>query len=359
MTTPPAVSIVLPVRNGEAYISAAIDSMLNQSFGGFEMLVINDGSTDGTLAILTEAAKRDARIRILKGDGKGLVHALNLGINEARGHMICRMDADDLSDTNRLERQVAFLEASPEVDLVFSQMRMMNAAGELTGKQTHALTSPEAVKQSLERGDCEVHHPTVLGRRQAFLEAGLYREAFARAEDLDLWLRMSEHGKIAGLDEILLTYRIHGGQVSREHTLRQRFSRDLTVLCARHRRTSGQDPMQGLENPVALDEDTMVLTAEGEPMPSDILALLKTYRALDAVLSDQPDRMPDTETLRWLLKDLRQKSIFPSARLRQKVYHHIVQAAFGCGEIGLGIKAALRALQNNPSRAIKQRFKPV
>ena len=359
MTPPPAVSIVLPVRNGEAYICEAISSMLAQTFRDFELLIINDGSTDGTQARLEETLRKDSRVRILQGEGKGLVHALNLGIAEAKGNLICRMDADDLSDANRLEKQTAFLGENPDVSLVFSQMRMMNAAGELTGKETNALVDAGAVKKALEQGDCEVHHPTVLGRRQAFLDAGLYRDAFVRAEDLDLWLRMSERGKIAGMNEVLLTYRVHGGQVSREHTLRQRFSRDLAVLCARHRRISGQDPLDGFETPFPIDEAETAFQTSGKPLPSDILALLKTYRGLDAVLSDSPDRMPDTEALRWLLKDLRQRTIFPSARLRQKVYHHIVQTAFSRGQVRLAIWAMLRALKNNPSRAIKQGFKPV
>lgn len=357
MPSDPQISVVLPVRNGEPYISDAVRSILNQTCRDYEFLLIDDGSTDRTPDILEGFRQEDPRIRVLTGPGQGLVSVLNYGISEARGRYIARMDADDIAHPERFERQLAFLEANPRVSLVFTQMRMIDETGHLTGEVTHAPTQPEIIRAALVTGDCVVHHPTVLCRREILEKAGPYREAFARAEDLELWLRVIEHGEIAGIPDVLLDYRKHGGQVSRVHTVRQRFSRDLAVLAARARRLGRTDPTAHIDEPIPFDPDAG--DAALPELDPEMIALVRLYRLIDRTLSGEDDRLPSTAELREILDALGDRQVFASARFRQKLFHQIVQTSLRRRDPALLVRSVLRAIRQNPGRAFSQKFRPV
>lgn len=357
MSSAPQISVVLPVRNGEPYITDAVTSIVNQTCRDFEFLLIDDGSTDATPEILEKFRQEDPRIRVLTGPGKGLVSVLNYGISEAIGRYVARMDADDIAHPERFERQLAFLKANPVVSLVFAQMRMIDEAGNLTGEVSRAPTDPETVRAALMTGDCVVHHPTVMCRREILEKAGPYRETFARAEDLELWLRVIEHGDIAGMADVLLDYRKHGGQVSRVHTVRQRFSRDLAVLAARARREGRPDPTAQLDTPIPF---------EAEPDETDISALdpemielVRLYRLIDRTLSGEDNRMPSTAELRQVLDALSDRQVFASARFRQKLFHQIIQTSLERRDFGLLMRSVLRSIRQNPGRAFRQKLRPV
>jgi glycosyltransferase involved in cell wall biosynthesis len=228
----PKVSVVLPVWNAERYLAGAIESVLAQTFTDFELLIVDDGSTDGSAALIRRY--RDRRIRRIENEKNlGVTRSLNLGLELARGRYVARMDADDLCAPERLERQVAFLDAHPGVALVASRARWVDALGAEIG----VIDTPadgETLRRRLRRGNWIVHG-TVMMRAEAVRALGGYNESMERAEDYDLWLRLSERHQIAALPALLYTWRDHGGSVSRRHLEQQSQIAERAQLAARRR----------------------------------------------------------------------------------------------------------------------------
>jgi glycosyltransferase involved in cell wall biosynthesis len=241
MKDEPLVSVVMPVFNGEKYLSQAIDSILNQTFRDFEFIIIDDGSADGTAKLLQLYARKDARIRILSQRNQGLISTLNRGCEESRGHYIARMDADDISVPDRFAKQVAFLGVHPEVAVVGGAAQFINDQGLLPDGLRHPTESAEvAVKLQTY---CALAHPTVMMRRKVVKAVGGYRIAFPDAEDYDLWLRIAEGHDLANLPDIVLHYRLHANQVSNRHCCQQALSTVAAQMCSNVRRTTGKDPV--------------------------------------------------------------------------------------------------------------------
>ncbi len=352
----PEISVVLPVYNGEKYIEAALNSILEQDFTDFELLAINDGSVDGTQVILERLAAQDDRVRILARDNDGLVSALNWGLEEARAPLIARMDADDISYPNRFSRQWQFLKDNPDVGLVFAQMNKVDAQGKSIGKVTNTRTAPQDVAAALSKGNCLPHHPTVMARRSEMLGAGGYRDVFKGAEDLDLWYRMSKRTKLAGLADVLLDYRLHEGQVTQTSIVRQRFSQDLIILIARELEAGRDDPSKGWDCVPSFD--WTATSPQLRAAPENMVALFRYYHLIDRILTHKGIKDLASEDLDALIDGLKSKSFFGSAKVRQVLAHHIVQEAKRRGLRGLALKAMLFALKTNPSRALRYGFKP-
>ncbi len=246
MSRNPAISVVLPVYNAEAYVREAVESILAQSFTDFELILINDGSTDGSGATLRDLAAHDTRIVLVERPNDGLVSALNEGIERARAELIARMDADDVSMPERFALQHARMIEEPELAVLGSAMRLMDKAGNITGLLEYPLT-PKETARSVERG-CPVSHPVVIMRRDAVLKAGGYRRAFLHCEDYDLWLRMSELGyTIANLPQPLLNYRVHDANASVVHWEAQGSDAILARFAHRVRKAGLPDPFEGVE----------------------------------------------------------------------------------------------------------------
>ena len=246
MSRSPAISVVLPVYNAEAYVREAVESILTQSFADFELILINDGSTDGSGAILRDLAAHDTRIVLVERPNDGLVSALNEGIESARADLIARMDADDVAMPERFALQHARMIEEPELAVLGSSMRLIDKTGNIIGLAEYPLT-PKETARSVERG-CPVSHPTVIMRRDAVLKAGGYRRAFLHCEDYDLWLRMSELGyAIANLPKPLLNYREHDANVSVVHSEAQNLSFILAHFAHRVRKAGLPDPFEGVE----------------------------------------------------------------------------------------------------------------
>ncbi|MDB5183181.1 MAG: glycosyl transferase, family 2 [Candidatus Saccharibacteria bacterium] len=199
----PVLSIVMSVFNAEAYIKNAIDSILNQTFTNYELIVINDGSTDNTASILNQY--KDSRIVITTQHNKGLVASLKTGIKIAQGKYIARQDADDMSEPTRLEKQVKVLEDTAGVIIVGCSIKVMNMSGKITHQHHVLINSPELKQELLLRSPFA--HGSVMMRRDAYLESGGYHDADWPAEDYGLWLRMSPLGDFKNIDEPLYIYR--------------------------------------------------------------------------------------------------------------------------------------------------------
>ncbi len=198
----------MPVYNCEAFVQAAIDSVMGQTFADFEFIIINDGSTDGTSALLLKAASRDARVQVVSRKNRGIIASLNEGLDLARGDLIARMDGDDLCLPDRFARQVAFLDANPHIAVVGGQTMMVDPAARPLTSIPLPL-SHDDILGNFFNGAVGLWHPTVMFRRAIALEIGGYGTRYEHAEDIDFFLRFSEHGQLGNLADTLLHYRLH------------------------------------------------------------------------------------------------------------------------------------------------------
>ena len=242
---PPPVTVAMAVHNGARYLPAALDSVLGQSFRDFELVVVNDGSTDQTDEILARYQRRDPRLRMIQQDNRGLASSLNTSVNEARGRYVARLDADDIALPLRLERQVAFLERNRDVGLLGGAVIFITSAGGQFASWQYPLDDSE-IRRKLARGSAFVH-PTVMMRADHLRGVGGYRPSMLGAEDYDLWLRLAERCLMANLAEPVLRYRIHPGQASTADLEQQTRSVLAAQAAARIRSKLGHDPLTGVE----------------------------------------------------------------------------------------------------------------
>lgn len=214
----PIISVVLPVYNGAEFISDAVESILAQTFINFELIIIDDGSTDATLEILKKYENLDNRIILVSRKNEGLVRSLNEGVELARGEWIARMDADDISLSNRFERQLDFLEKS-KADVCGSWIKYFGAGDRRVWK---TYQSDMAIKMDM-IFKSPLAHPTVIFRAN-LLKKMHYGMEWEFAEDYDLWARSAMAGlKMVNVPEVLLNYRRHAGQISTATYSKQQF----------------------------------------------------------------------------------------------------------------------------------------
>lgn len=211
---PPAISVIMPVWNGETHLREAVESILAQTFTDFEFIILDDGSTDGTPAVLAEYAAKDSRIRIIPLDHDGIVLALNRGVAEARAEWIARMDCDDRAYPERLARQWDAVRKNPEAVLCHTQLRIVGDPKYVTRAarfvRTQALIALRLCYQ------CPISHPTVMFHKGTFLKCGKYQPEERHAEDFGLWGRMILRGDIVGVPEPMLDFRVHDGSISKQ-----------------------------------------------------------------------------------------------------------------------------------------------
>jgi len=203
----PLVSVILPVHNGGSYIAAAIESILSQTYDHFELIVINDASTDNTGSIVQELAAGDKRIRYLENETNlRVVQTLNKGITLAEGKYIARMDADDIALPDRFETQVGFLEANTDIGIADVLMEYIDEKGESLNRCNARVFHPREIRKKLAWTNV-LGHSSIMGRAELF-KAFRYDNIYY--EDYELWLRMTESGvRMAKIDRPLLRYRIH------------------------------------------------------------------------------------------------------------------------------------------------------
>jgi glycosyltransferase involved in cell wall biosynthesis len=208
---PQFLSIVMPAYNSERYIEDAVQSILNQTYRDYELIVINDGSSDRTGEILERLSQEDERIRLVHQENMGVAPTLNNGIDLARSNWIVRMDSDDLMEPNRLERQIAFLEENPDLAVASCLVTYINHLGSVTGVSSPELSTDDDVARWREKNVLlGFHHPGVIMRKDVVNAIGRYRDETWPAEDLDLWNRIADAGhRILVQPEYLIRYRVH------------------------------------------------------------------------------------------------------------------------------------------------------
>jgi glycosyltransferase involved in cell wall biosynthesis len=205
----PAISVILACYNTERYIASAVKSILTQTFGDFELILLDDGSTDRSSEICNSLAAQDNRIRLISRPNKGLTKTLNEGLALATAPLIARMDADDISLPTRFEKQVAYLHAHPDCVCVGSRVTLIDPYDSPISVTDHKLDH-DAIDADLLKGvGWSIIHPAAMMRTEAVKRAGGYREQFTTSQDLDLWLRLAEIGKLANLPDPLVKYRQH------------------------------------------------------------------------------------------------------------------------------------------------------
>jgi len=201
----PKVTVLIPVYNGEKYLHGAITSILAQTFTDFELLIVDDGSTDKTVQVVGEYA--DPRVRLLRNPkNMGPCATRNNGLRAAKGEYVAMLDCDDIATPNRLAEQVAFLDSHPEFGLIGSFVEMIDFEGRVFGVAFFRQTSEE-IPPTLLFNNCFAHS-TVMARRELFLGEP-YREDVFFSEDYELWVRMVKKWKVWNLPKILVRYRLH------------------------------------------------------------------------------------------------------------------------------------------------------
>jgi glycosyltransferase involved in cell wall biosynthesis len=227
MKPPPAVSVVVPVYNAARYVRAAIASVQAQTFSNFEIVVVDDGSTDASKKILESIAAADPRLRLLSRPNTGIVGALNDGLAAAGGEFIARMDADDLALPGRFAAQLDYLGAHPDCVAVGTDIFYTDPEATPLTRHRPVLDHEAILAQLLAGNGGAMIHPTVIFRRAAIEQAGRYRQRYNWIEDLDLYLRLSENGRLANLPDVFLHYRQHLKSVNRTQGTREALRLEL------------------------------------------------------------------------------------------------------------------------------------
>ena len=214
----------MPVYNGQRYVDEAIASVVGQGYDDFEFVIVDDGSTDDTPAILAEWAARDPRIIVHRSpETEGIPSALNRGLAIARGEYIARQDADDLCVAGRVAKQVAALDADPQTVLVSTGFELIDEQGRRRGSVV-PFEAPEVLEYLLHFSNAIGGHGQVMFRRDVVLSLGNYRVEFDCSQDYDLWSRLAEHGRLLVLPITGMRHRMHDRRVSVTSGKRQRLN---------------------------------------------------------------------------------------------------------------------------------------
>lgn len=229
----PKISVIMPAYNAEQYIGEAMDSILGQTFGDFEFIILNDCSADGTEEIIL--SYDDPRIVYLKNERNlGVAATLNRGLEMARGEYIARMDADDISLPHRFEKQIAYLDAHPEVAVLGTNAAIFS--DDKTIQMTQVPETDRSIRFRMALSNPFIH-PTIMMRRSMIAELS-YEMEYEGREDYRFWMRVSQKYKVSNLRDCLLRYRIHKGQVTRRadskkkekhFSLKKRYYQELQI----------------------------------------------------------------------------------------------------------------------------------
>lgn len=258
----PKISVLMSVFNGERYVADAIESILGQSEARFEFLIVNDGSTDASAAILDRFAAQDNRIRVVHQENRGLIASLNRLLAEARAPLVARMDGDDVSRPERFAIQLAHMTAHPQIAVLGTNTDELDADGAFYPCSDFHPEHTADIRKRLMVASA-MCHPSVMMRRDVICSLGGYRAAFRHCEDYDLWLRVIEHYDMENLPDRLILYRRSPDQVSEKHILVQAIGAACARYAARERLAGRTDPFAGASVLPSLDQIDAALGTQG------------------------------------------------------------------------------------------------
>jgi glycosyltransferase involved in cell wall biosynthesis len=237
MSTCPRVAVLMPVYNAEPFLQEALDSILRQTFGDFELLAVDNASTDGSRAILEKGARLDHRVRVVTCEEPGIVNALNAGLTRVHSEFVARMDADDIAHPGRLALQVQYLRSNEDVIAVGCRCLVVDEEGdplEIRG----SVTEHDSIQEGLLRGRASyLCHSAMMFRARALAAVGGYRSDVGVSEDLDLYLRLAEIGRLSNAPELAMTIRRWPESTTKRQTSEQfAWSREKIINDAFRRR---------------------------------------------------------------------------------------------------------------------------
>ena len=221
----PLTSVIIPVKNAGKFVGDAIQSILDQTYKNWEMIVVDDGSADETGKILKKFAKKDKRITVVTHkESKGIGASLNLALTKAKGKYIARMDGDDISLLNRLTTQVAFLQKNPKIVAIGGQAEMIDGEGEIFAYK-HFPTNPKTLREMI-MWMVPIQHPIMMVRASAYKKCR-YDESYPTAEDVEMFMQLLKYGEFGNVPEVVYQYR-KADTSNGYHNLKQTFY--LTIL---------------------------------------------------------------------------------------------------------------------------------
>ena len=240
------ISIIMSVYNAEEYLNAAIQSIINQTYSDWELIIINDSSNDESYNIMNKCAERDSRIRIINNaQNLGLTKSLNIGIDSAKVEYIARLDADDVADPTRLEKQINYLKENPDVVLVGTGGYIVDENGDILNS-IRVVKNRYLIKKMLLYGNLFVHS-SLMVKKDALVGIGKYRSKFVHSQDYDLILRLNEHYSLANLSEPLTYWRFSGTNSTVNKFLLQRACADIAIQFAKERMKYGRDTYDSVD----------------------------------------------------------------------------------------------------------------
>ena len=243
MKHPPAVSVLMAVYNTANYVTDALHSISNQTFTDFELLVIDDGSTDGSTELLEAYASSEPRMRLITRTNCGLIATRNELLHAAQASLIAWMDSDDISVPERLSVQVNQFQINPQLTCFGGFAQCIDPTGNLLNIEKYPLEHQYIVLEQLQNG-AAMRFPTTMMRKDAAINAGGFREPFRIGEDFDLLLRLSESGQMGNSPQILYFYRQHLSSVCATLGPQWFAYRDVILALALERRETGRDRLQ-------------------------------------------------------------------------------------------------------------------
>ncbi|MGD9644903.1 MAG: glycosyltransferase family 2 protein [Pirellulales bacterium] len=275
------VAVLMAVHNGLPYLPAAVDSIVAQTLRDWKLVIVDDGSTDGSPDYLRRLD--DPRIHVITQANQGLGLALNTGLAACDAPLVARMDADDIAHPTRLAEQVAFLRSHPEVGLLGTQIERLGARR--IGTASVVATSHRSIVRDLLDGKPAMYHPTIMFRTDLAREIGGYWSKVL-GEEWDFFLRMADRAELANLDRVLLSYRIHTGSLTGANMQKMRQSVAYAIDCTVRRR-AGQP---------TVDYDTWCSSRPRPPLwrrladQTEMYARCQYRIALGELLGDHPWR---------------------------------------------------------------------
>ena len=269
----PKLSVVMSVYNGERFVAAAIECILAQTYRDFEFIIINDGSTDGSLAIIEDYAARDDRIRVLDQANTGLTVALRRGVEAATGEYIARMDVDDVSLPQRFEKQMVLFAANPDLVAVTTDVQHVSPSGPKR-TQSRLERDPRLLPLLFCFENAIGGHGQMIFRRDAYLAAGGYNPEFRYSQDFDLWTRMADVGPFGAVREPLYHWLTDHDNISSRHA-------EAQSSCSRKIRQTQYRKIVGSDLDDATAHDLVRFIARRAPEQTTIV---QSWRLTSAIL---------------------------------------------------------------------------